>query len=654
MLHEVVITLLGKSGPLLRSLDSYVDLKTFLHPHEIQLLKEVLVIAKDFKQLQDFIEANRFNIQKIPDSNKNNVCVDPGLYIQAFSEALDQVLDAYRQEIISLEQRVMSDCTTTLLYISSRVDQYRCILSTLCGFVANICTKTIRGCKILQLLHDESVTATDEVKSSIDCILQRCHRVLMKQISNWLLNGYMIDPFNEFFITKTKSEQSELLSICADITSETDFQHRHKELKYEEYTLVAEYIPTYIPYSLVNDMLFTGRIVLTLNKNREFKYALVDGLNKFVFKNREMELYRNFESLLKTQSFDVTALEKLVLEIKSYVVEYLWQVAVEEHHLFDELRLIKNFYLLGQADIFIDLLKNFNVFIKARSSKYFIKNINAYLRESDYVTQSIDEATLEKFNFCLTPLTNTGEDSNKSSKSKRDDPWSSIILEYKTSWSLNLLFTKDIMLRYNKVLMFLLRIRKCHLSIHQIWFKEVKNKTTEKFELSWKLRNELMFLISNLQFYLQVDVIEAEYGSLIELLRNQTDFQQVIRLHNMFLLNILSQSFISSTEQSVEGDEFNQSVSSIKPHKIYLILNQIFELCEKFCAIMIKDNMDESQKMKDYQTMMNALSLLRSALLNALLALQFQPYRGNLSKLLLRLDMNGWFTKSSVIPLNIR
>lgn len=64
--------------------------------------------------------------------------------------------------------------------------------------------------------------------------------------------------------------------------------------------------------------------------------------------------------------------------------------------------------------------------------------------------------------------------------------------------------------------------------------------------------------------------------------------------------------------------------------------------------------MDESQKMKDYQTMMNALSLLRSALLNALLALQFQPYRGNLSKLLLRLDMNGWFTKSSVIPLNIR
>lgn len=46
-------------------------------------------------------------------------------------------------------------------------------------------------------------------------------------------------------------------------------------------------------------------------------------------------------------------------------------------------------------------------------------DINAYLRESDYVTQSIDEATLEKFNFCLTPLTNTGEDSNKSSKSKR-------------------------------------------------------------------------------------------------------------------------------------------------------------------------------------------------------------------------------------------
>ena len=61
---------------------------------------------------------------------------------------------------------------------------------------------------------------------------------------------------------------------------------------------------------------------------------------------------------------------------------------------------------------------------------------------------------------------------------------------------------------------------------------------------AWKLRNELMFLIDNLLYYLQVDVIETEYNNFTNAIKKVQDFQQIEKLHNMFLLNILSHSFL--------------------------------------------------------------------------------------------------------------
>lgn len=61
-----------------------------------------------------------------------------------------------------------------------------------------------------------------------------------------------------------------------------------------------------------------------------------------------------------------------------------------------------------------------------------------------------------------------------------------------------------------------------------------------------------MFLINNLQFYLQVDVIETEYCHLISEIQKIKDFQQIEKLHNIFLLNILSHSFLLDVPVSNE------------------------------------------------------------------------------------------------------
>lgn len=60
-----------------------------------------------------------------------------------------------------------------------------------------------------------------------------------------------------------------------------------------------------------------------------------------------------------------------------------------------------------------------------------------------------------------------------------------------------------------------------------------------------------MFLINNLQFYLQVDVIETEYCNLINEIHKVKDFQQIEKLHNIFLLNVLSHSFLLQVPVSI-------------------------------------------------------------------------------------------------------
>ncbi|KAG8329983.1 Gamma-tubulin complex component 4 [Homalodisca vitripennis] len=53
-----------------------------------------------------------------------------------------------------------------------------------------------------------------------------------------------------------------------------------------------------------------------------------------------------------------------------------------------------------------------------------------------------------------------------------------------------------------------------------------------------------MFLIHNLQCYLQLDVLEGEFSILQAALDKTEDFEQVIHQHSLFITHITAQAFL--------------------------------------------------------------------------------------------------------------
>lgn len=63
------------------------------------------------------------------------------------------------------------------------------------------------------------------------------------------------------------------------------------------------------------------------------------------------------------------------------------------------------------------------------------------------------------------------------------------------------------------------------------------------------LRQKLMFLITTLQYFIQVDVIEAEFYVLLKAVENANHFEDIVKLHNQFVCSLLKKTFILTFDQ---------------------------------------------------------------------------------------------------------
>lgn len=106
--------------------------------------------------------------------------------------------------------------------------------------------------------------------------------------------------------------------------------------------------------------------------------------------------------------------------------------------------------------------------------------------------------------------------------------------------------------RYNTLFGFLINIRQVQVTLQRCWALQMMHKdgTEDWLTAVWQLRSHMGFFIDNIQYYVQVDVIESQFSLLLESIRSTHDFETIQQAHCNFISSLFRQLFLQTPSVS--------------------------------------------------------------------------------------------------------
>lgn len=83
----------------------------------------------------------------------NMFVAQPGLYIKAFCNGLDDALEGYRDEIVSLEETLLKNPSLQLSYVLGCMTKYAPLLDAFISMINLIRHQEVYGCLLMGKLH---------------------------------------------------------------------------------------------------------------------------------------------------------------------------------------------------------------------------------------------------------------------------------------------------------------------------------------------------------------------------------------------------------------------------------------------------------------------------------------------------------------------
>ncbi|GLU03740.1 hypothetical protein SLE2022_209240 [Rubroshorea leprosula] len=378
------------------------------------------------------------------------------------------------------------------------------------------------------------------------------------------------------------------------------------------------------------------------------------------------------QDLKESSEFHKRSFECAVDSIRAIAASHLWQLVVIRADLNGHLKALKDYFLLAKGDFFqcfleesrqlmrlpprqstveADLMVPFQLAALktiSEDDKYFLR---VSLRMPSLGTVKPSQVDVPKVK-AYSDASSAAVPSNTSSELSLDG-WDGIALEYSVDWPLQLFFTQEVLSKYLRVFQYLLRLKRTQMELEKSWaavmhqdhtdFAQHRNERIkcstsqqrrQRFRPMWRVREHMAFLIRNLQFYIQVDVIESQWNVLQSHIQDSQDFTELVNFHQEYLSALISQSFLD--------------IGSVSR-----ILDSIMKLCLHFCWNI--ENQESSQNTtelehitEEFNKKSNSLyTILRSS---RLAGSQRAPF---LRRFLLRLNFNSFFEATARGVLNV-
>ncbi|VVC94031.1 unnamed protein product, partial [Leptidea sinapis] len=236
---------------------------TYANEGDAAVYKRICGIAKSHHKIQNFIYATTFHSRKRQTETTNRSF---GLYGQALSEGISEVLESYKKTLKDVEQLVIANPSYPLAFVYGYIEKYQGLFNTLNRIIITILERRLAGCQILSLVHQFILSGNEMVHEAILQIFSCINSVFLDQLCTWLLYGELKDPYEEFFVHCINKEDRTDSFISRPSTTNTVDKSLVLTLQQTPlecgYNLNAAMIPYFIPLSLAQEILFIGKTVV--------------------------------------------------------------------------------------------------------------------------------------------------------------------------------------------------------------------------------------------------------------------------------------------------------------------------------------------------------------------------------------------------------
>ncbi|KAD6120197.1 hypothetical protein E3N88_11468 [Mikania micrantha] len=612
------------------------------------------------------------------------------VYRRAIANGIVEILSVYRSAVLLIEQKLMSDSIPILATVTQGLNKFLVLLPPLYELILEFERDAIYGGKLLNLLYKRCHCGIPELQTCFKRLLWHGHQVMYNELACWMVYGILHDQHGEFFISRQqKSNYDHDASHTKNIRKMEPVSNSDQSLSDWSmgFDISVEMLPVYIPVCVAESVLFAGKAVRVL-RNPSSSFRSVDVLTHqetgpLTFKEslkKEPSLNATLtgdellpqseadkiESMLKnlqeSSEFNKISFEEAIGSIRTIAASHLWQLVVVRADLNGHMKAIKDYFLLAKGDFFQSFLEGSHELMRLPPRQSTAEaDLMVPFRMATTKTIS-DDKYFSKVSLRVNIRSNQVD--LQKSKAFGDgglgalsdislDGWDGITLEYSVDWPLKFFFTEEVLTRYRRIFQYLLRLKRTQIELEKSWESVMQqghldfakrhnnhenNKTSQQTQQQlrpmWWVREHMVFLIRNLQFYIQVDVIESQWNILQSHIKESRDFTDLVGFHQAYLSALISQSFLD--------------IGSVSR-----ILDAIMKLCLRFCwKIENQDDVSINELehiAEEYNRKSNSLyTILRSS---RLAGSQRAPF---LRRFLLRLNFNSYFEAATTNDLSLQ
>ncbi|CAH8853135.1 unnamed protein product [Trichobilharzia szidati] len=567
MLHELLLALYGISGGIFiestekggdnddteldRHLIPLVNDNLLLPESELSLQRELLKLGSCYNYLIKFIE-------KFSEPNY-------GLYLSAFAFGIDDSLKEYRADLCTLETELSTDKSMGVSHLSCRLHAYKILLPVLVKVTKKVESVVINpemmkhtsssSCRLLDVILSATPPGLPGPRYVMRKVVSRVMQVFCRQLSSWLIYGVLYDPYSEFFIKKLESNHI------------SDEKKKQQPL----FVIDSHCIPSFLPTSFAQRVFETGQAVYSASLNPSEASFILELEKVYIPRFTEIStcLGEDVNGIQSTESslsnlINVNEIDSLVCDIKSVVLHHVWCSVIQQHKFIDYLRLFKDVLLLGRGELFLAFLDQLNF-----KSNSFNSNNNNNSSCSSSPRSSIHWGEFGDNLLDQTPPTNENEVE---------------ALEYDITQAFLAAAARCLGLDDEelddqfRLFHFLFSIRRTQLKLQQYWADQILLWRRARSSAYYKtkkgpgrnadddnnitmsnsnfvhlqlrigrrllVRNHMAFIIENLLYYLQVDVIESQFSHLLYRCQTDQDIQLIQIAHEAYLASLQAQALL--------------------------------------------------------------------------------------------------------------